>query len=91
MPLLFIHATNADFRSRDDGTEYDGPEAALAIGVQSAVLMAADEIAQGRPSSAIEVSIEREDGSSILRSVVSISVSPLLAGGGEVVPFPSSR
>ncbi len=34
MQMLFIHARNATFLSRDEGAEYDRPEAALALGIR---------------------------------------------------------
>lgn len=78
MVLLFIHATNSEFHSRDEGAEYDRVEAALALGVQGAVALVADGINHGERSAAVEVSIEGEDGTQLLRSVVAISVSPLM-------------
>lgn len=91
MPLLFIRATNSEFHSRDDGAEYDRPETALALGVQSAVAIAADEIDKGHCSAAIEVVVERDNGSPVLRSVVSISVAPLMTSEGVVVASPSQK
>ncbi len=78
MPLLFVHATNSTFFSCDEGSEYDQPADALAAGVRSAVALLADEVNQGERSAAIEISIQLEDGTQLLRSVVSVSVSPLL-------------
>ena len=88
MPLLFIQAINSEFRSRDEGAEYDRPESALAAGVQSAVVMAADEIARGVRSAAVEVIVEHDDGRQLLRSMVAVSVSPLLLAPDTVTPFP---
>ena len=79
MPLLFIHAMNAEFDARDEGTDYDRPEAALECAVRGALALATDEIVRGERSVAVEVSIEREDGTSVLRSVVNVSVSPLMS------------
>lgn len=79
MALLFIHATNTEFRSCDEGAEYEKPADALAVGIRGAVAMLAGELEQGRRSAAIEISVERADGTPMLRSVVSLSVSPLLA------------
>lgn len=77
MPLLFIHATNAEFDSRDDGVDYETPEQALAAGVQSAIGMVAEEVRTGGTSAAIEVCIEQEDGTPVRRSVVTLCVAPL--------------
>ncbi len=78
MPLLFIHAANSEFRSRDEGAEYDHPEAALASGVRSAIALIADELERGQRSAAVEISIEREDRTQVLRSVVAVSVSSMI-------------
>ena len=79
MPLLFIHTRNSDYCARDDGAEFDTPQAALALGVQGALDLAASEIGQGRQSTAIVVNVEQEDGTRLLTSVVAVSVSPLMA------------
>ena len=78
MPRLFIHVRNSEYRSRDDGGEYDSADVALTVGIQSAVVIAGDEIGRGRRSAAVEVSIEGEDGTQMLSTVVAISVSPLM-------------
>ena len=78
MALLFIHARNSQFHSCDEGAEYDRPETALALAVQSAMALITDEVGRGERSAAVEVSIEGKDGKQLLRSVVAVSVSPLL-------------
>jgi hypothetical protein len=78
MPKLFTHAINSEFRSRDDGNEYDLPEDALKPAIHSAATLALDEILKGKTNAAVEVRIERADGTAVLRSVVSLSVSSLL-------------
>lgn len=78
MTRLFINARNAEFHSRDDGAEYERPEDALAFGVKSAMDIVADEIGRGERSAAVEISVERHDGTELLRSVVAVSVSPLM-------------
>ena len=78
MLQLFIHATNSTFFSRDDGAQYERPEDALASGVRSAVALLADEINQGEQTAAVEISIRLEDGTQLLRSVVSVAVARLL-------------
>ena len=88
MPLLFIHARNSGLQFRDDGVHYDGPEAALASGVRGAMDIAAEEIAGGQRSAAVEVIIERADGAQVLRSVVAISVSPLITT--DMPPSPAA-
>ena len=84
MPRLFIHATNSKFHSVDEGADYNLPEAALALGIQGAVTILFDELEQGERNAAVEVRIETEDGTPVLRSVVSISVSSLLPQGKSV-------
>ncbi len=88
MPTLFIHVQNAQFLSRDEGAEYDRPETALAVGVRGAVAMIADEINQGERSAAVEISVEQADGTQVLRSVVALSVSPLMPVTLPVRPAP---
>ena len=79
MPTLFIHAVNSELQSRDEGAHYDGPESALEVGIRAAITMVGDEVLAGKRSSAVEVRIEHEDGTPVLRSVVAVSVSPLLS------------
>ena len=78
MPQFFIQATNSEFRSRDEGAEYDHPDVAMASGIRSAVAFIADEVNQGKRSAAVEISIEGADGAQVLRSVVAISISPII-------------
>lgn len=81
--LLFIHLRNSEFCTRDEGSEYDSPQAALALGVQSAMGMTADEVGRGSRTAAVVVNVEREDGTRLLSSVVGASVSPLLVTEAE--------
>jgi hypothetical protein len=81
MPKLYIHAINSDFRSRDDGNEYAQPEDVLPMAIRSAAALAVDEIYKGKTNAAIEVRIEQADGTPLLRSVVSMSVSALMPVG----------
>ena len=78
MPLLFIHVRDSGYCARDNGTEYDTPQAALALGLRSAMALAVDEIGQGGRTAAVEVTVEQEDGTRLLSSVVAISVSPMM-------------
>ena len=81
MPQLFIHTVSSTLACRDDGADYARPEDAMAVGVKSAIEIIEDEIVQeGRTSTAVEVCIEQEDGTVALRTVVAISVTPLLTG-----------
>ena len=91
MPKLVIHVLNSAFHSRDDGADYDRAEDALDAGVRSALGIITDEINGGRQSAAVDVCIEREDGTFALRSVVALSVSPLLTERGAVLPFPAAK
>lgn len=77
MPLLFVRTCNSDFHCRDEGSQYESPEDALAMGIEGAVDIARDEIQKGASTVAVEVCVEREDGKKVLRSVVSLSISPL--------------
>ena len=78
MSLFFTQLRNSKYYARDDGTEHDTAEAALAAGVHSAMRLASDEIASGCRSAAIEITVERNDGKRLLHSVVAISVSPMI-------------
>jgi hypothetical protein len=78
MSLLFIHTHNSRFHACDDGSEYDQPEVALAMGLRSAIALVAEEVNQGKTSAAVEVSVKQADGIQLLRSVVAISVSSLM-------------
>jgi hypothetical protein len=80
MPKLFIHLVNSEFRSRDEGFEYGRAEDAFRTAVRGAATIAVDEIQKGRPTAAVEIRIEREDGRAELRSVVCMAVSTLLPG-----------
>ena len=77
MPFLFIHLRNSDYCARDEGAEFDTPEAALAHGVQGALDIATHEIGQGRHSTAVVVNVEEENGTRLFMSVVAVSVSAL--------------
>ena len=78
MPQFFIQATNSTFRSRDEGADYDHPDVALALGVRGAVALLTDEIIRGKRNAAVEISIEKADGTQVLRSIVAVSVSDML-------------
>ncbi len=78
MPQFFIQATNSEFRSRDEGAEYDHPGVAMASGIRGALALIADEINQGERSAAVEISIEGADGAQVLRSIVAVSISPMI-------------
>lgn len=78
MPIFFIQLRDSKYYSRDDGTEHHSAEAALAVGVESAMRLASDEIASGCRSAALEITVERDDGKRLLHSVVALSVSPMI-------------
>lgn len=79
MPRFFIRALNAEFSSRDAGSDYDEPRQALDRGVEAAIAITADEILKGHSNASVEVTVELADGAPVLRSVVTLSVSPLIA------------
>lgn len=78
MSRFIIHVTNSEFTGQDSDLDYDRAEDALAAGVRSGVAIVTDEIIAGKASAAAEICIEAENGSFILRSVVTLSVAPLL-------------
>lgn len=80
MPIFHVETTDSAFRSAGGCQEYAGPEAALAAGIEGALAMAGDQIRQGEASSAVEVRVMDLENVTVLRSIVSISVSGLLSG-----------
>jgi hypothetical protein len=82
VPFLFIRTCNSDFGGIDDGAEYECNEDALVMGVRSAVGIVADEIHRGERTAAVDVRIEDQGGHTVLRTVVAISVSPLMVRPG---------
>lgn len=79
MSKLYIHIVNSTFHGRDGGGEYDKPADALIPGIDSAVAIAVDEIHKGSANAAVEVRIEQADGTLLLRSVLSLSISNLMS------------
>lgn len=86
MPFLFIRTCNSDFGATDEGADYNTNEEALATGVQGAVAIATDEIHRGERTAAVEVCIEDQNGSAVLRTVVAISVSSLMVKRASLDP-----
>ncbi len=87
MPNYSIRTTNSVFVADDDDAIFDRPHDALASGVHSAIQLTGDAIAAGKRCSAVEVCVCGEDGATLLRSVVALSVSPLLIDKSSVVPL----
>lgn len=85
VPLFSIQLRNSAYYARDDAAEHDSAEAALAAGVHSAMRMLTDEIVGGCRNAAIDVVIERDDGTRLLNSVVAISVSSLIVADRLVI------
>lgn len=77
MAFLFIRARGPTFRSSDLGAEYERPEAALALGLNGAVAMLTDDLRRGEANAAVEISVEAQDGTQVLCSVVTLSVCAL--------------
>ena len=80
MPQYFIRLLNAEFESRDNGAQYDRAETAMDAGIRSAAEIVADEIAGGRRMAAAQVCVEDDKGEVVMRTVVSLSASPLWVG-----------
>lgn len=78
MPFFHIRTCNFDFDAVDEGGSYTDAEDALNAGVDGAIAVASEEMRHGRLSAAVDVSVEDADGKAMLRSVVAMSVSPLL-------------
>lgn len=83
MPFLFIRTCNSDYGAIDEGGEYGSNEDALQMGVQSGVAIATDEIHRGERTAAVEVCVEDQGGKTVLRTVVTIAVSPLMSRFGS--------
>ena len=81
MPQFYIRVLNSDFESRDNRAEYDRPESAMDAGIRSAAEIVADEVAGGRATAAAQVCIEDDTGAVVMRTVVSLSTSPLWVRG----------
>ena len=77
MPMFYIETRNAEVSSRDEGSNHDAAERALALGVEGALGIAVDEIQRGGRSASVLVNIEDADGTNLLSSVVSVCVAPL--------------
>lgn len=78
MPFLYIRTCNSEFSARDDGADYESSEAALAHGIQSAIEIITDEVQRGGRTAAVDLSIEDQNGQAMLRSVVAISIAPMM-------------
>lgn len=76
--LLFTRLINSKYDSCDSGDRYASAQDALQSGIRSAVALAAEQFEDEQGSVAVEVRIERPNGSVVLRSIVSTSVASLL-------------
>lgn len=79
MPQFTIRTTNSSLYTEGE-TEQPDAEAALAMGVRGAVMIAADEVFGGTKAVVVELQVEDADGAVVLRSAVSMSVAPLATG-----------
>lgn len=80
MANFFVLTDNASFQTKTEVTDLvDTAESALAIGVRGALTIAGDDVANGERSSAVIVSVQDGVGAELLRSVVTVSVAPLIA------------
>jgi hypothetical protein len=76
MPRYRIHMINSEYQSDEEG-EYPSLNAARRTAIDTAIRIAAESIAKGEPTAAVEINIE-EDGRPVLHHVVNLSVSGLL-------------
>lgn len=86
-PIFHVQTTDSAFHCAGDHKDFSAPEAALAAGIDGAIAIAADQIRQGEPASAVEVRVMDLEEATVLRSVVSISVASLLSDARP--PWPS--
>lgn len=78
MPFLYIRTCDADVSSLDEGADYAHGEDALEHGVRGGMEIACEEIHRGKRSAAVDVCIEDPTGQTLLRTMIAVSVSPLL-------------
>jgi hypothetical protein len=78
MSIFHVTVTNCTFRTSSEPTDFIGAEAALQDGIKSAVAIATDELNDGSTSTVIEVCVADSNHVAIFRSVVSLSVCPLM-------------
>ena len=83
MPRYRIQMTNSEFESVDEG-DYPSLEAARRGAIATAGKVAAESIAAGAATAAVEVQID-QDCEMVARHVVTLSVSDL-SGGQAVIP-----
>lgn len=73
-----ISTVNSVYAAQTVVTHIGSAADALAFGIRGAVIIAADELEHGASACAIVVSVQDENQTELLRSAVSLSVSPLL-------------
>jgi hypothetical protein len=75
-----VRTLNSQFQTEAEFENFGTVEEVMAEGIKGAMAIAADEINGGSNSVSVEVIVEGEAGRSLLRSVLSVSVAPLLIG-----------
>lgn len=85
MPLFVIRARDSVFESRDEAVDYPHVQDALTAGIDGAIRIVSEEVLGGQTNAAVEICIEDAAGAVAMRSVVALSVSPLLVGAYPAV------
>ena len=90
MPEFVIRTVNSTFNTLADHQSFASAEHAMRFGVSGALAIASDEVLRGSPSTAVEVIVEDDDRHTMLRTVVSVAVAPLIAMEAQGKPDRSS-
>ena len=80
MPRFTVVTIDSLFSTETRTADLADADAALALGVRGAIMIAADEINGGFASATVEVVVEDEIRRQIRRSTVSISTASLATG-----------
>jgi hypothetical protein len=78
MPLFTIHTINNSYSTELEMPDQPHAEAAHAAGIRGALMIARDEVHAGRTAIAVEVIVKDHDARQVQRSVVSVSIAPLM-------------
>jgi len=78
MPTFTIHTINNTYATELEMSDQPHAEAAHAAGIRGALMIARDEVHAGKTAVAVEVIVEDHDARPVRRSVVSVSIAPLM-------------
>jgi hypothetical protein len=78
MPSFTIHTVNSTYSTELTLPDEPNFDTAHAAGIRGALMIARDEVHAGSAAAAVEVIVEDHEGHQVRRSVVSVSVAPLV-------------